>query len=320
MANPEDLGRYRLKRLLGRGILGEVWEASDREENGARIALKIMHAADDELVAARIHFAREARIASLIRHPHFVNVHDAGEAAGTSFLVMDMVDGRSLRAVLGEGSGPSVVMVTERLSWMDQIAQALMALHGSGLAHRDVKPENVIVRGDRTACLVDLGVSKWTKFNLGGVAPDSGPDLALPVSPEPAMPPEYVPPEMTKENVYDELGDQYAWGVLGYELLTGELPREDAPALADRPGIPKGAARVIDRARAPRRTERWDAMSDVVAELGAALAEAPEPAPSPPKVARRPAAPAPPSDVPPWIVAFAIAFIVAVAAMLVALR
>src|SRR3954453_7888789 len=72
MANPEDLGRYRLKRLLGRGALGEVWAADDLEQVGAKVAVKIMHAAEEELALARIQFAREGRLASMLRHPNIV--------------------------------------------------------------------------------------------------------------------------------------------------------------------------------------------------------------------------------------------------------
>ena len=164
MANPEDLGRYRLKRLLGRGVLGEVWEASDIEEEGHKVAVKILHAADDELAMARLQFAREARIAINIHHPHLAQVLDAGEAAGTSFMVMEMVEGKSLRTFIGDPS----VKLEEKLRWLRQIGDALVTMHHSDLVHRDLKPENVLIRADRSAVLVDLGIAKWTKFELGG--------------------------------------------------------------------------------------------------------------------------------------------------------
>src|SRR4051812_32776888 len=117
MANPEDLGRYRLKRLLGRGVLGEVWEASDLEEEGQKVAVKILHAADDELALARLQFAREARLAIHVHHPNLAQVRDAGEAAGTSFMVMEMVEGKPLRSFIGDAG----VKVEEKLRWLRQI-------------------------------------------------------------------------------------------------------------------------------------------------------------------------------------------------------
>lgn len=259
MANPEDLGRYRLKRLLGRGALGEVWEASDLEQAGAKVAVKIMHAADDELALARSHFAREARLASLLRHPHVVAVHDAGEAAGTSFMVMDMVEGRSLRKWIGDPD----VTTPEKLRWLRQIGDGLAAMHRAGIVHRDLKPENVIVRPDRTACVVDLGIAKWTKFDLGGERdPEALEDFDAPLPKA-----DYAPPETVENEIYDELGDQYAWGVVAYELLTGALPAEGAPPLTGRADVPPKVAAAIERARSRDRDDRWDDMELLLDEL-----------------------------------------------------
>jgi serine/threonine-protein kinase len=334
MANPEDLGRYRLTRLLGRGAMGEVWEANDNVSDGAKVALKIMHAADEELLSARIHFAREARLAAQLRHPHVVNVRDAGEAAGTSFMVMEMVEGPSLRSAVAEGA----TTLDEKLRWIAQVGAALAALHRAGIAHRDVKPENVIVRADRTACLVDLGIAKWAKFDNQGQR-DSQVDLEeIEAVSGPAQPTEYVPPETTTDNVYDELGDQYAWGVLAYEVLTGELPRDGSIPLVERVTIPRQAAEAIDRARSSRRAERWGAMSDLVARLVAAtddpeLVRSPSspphdaPTTKPPPPSTGPATSAPASallatsgDVPAFVVVVAVVFVALVMAVLFGLR
>ncbi|MBX3260260.1 MAG: serine/threonine protein kinase [Labilithrix sp.] len=272
MANPEDLGRYRLKRLLGRGALGEVWEASDREEQGAKVAVKIMHAADDELAFARMAFAREARLASLLRHPHVVAVHDAGEAAGTSFMVMDMVEGKSLRSSMRD---PETTLA-EKLRWLRQVGDGLAAMHRAGIVHRDLKPENVIVRPDRTACLVDLGIAKWVKVDRGG---ERDPTDTLEELDSPSARSDYAPPETIAEGLYDELGDQYAWGVLAYEVLTGAVPGESSPPLAARDDVPAAIAAAVDRARSSLRDERWDAMELLLDELVDHAASIAPPAP-----------------------------------------
>jgi serine/threonine-protein kinase len=261
MANPEDLGRYRLKRLLGRGALGEVWEARDLEQEGAKVVVKIMHAADDELALARSHFAREARLASLLRHPHVVEVHDAGEAAGTSFMVMEMVEGTSLRKVLRD---PATTL-EEKLRWLRQIGDAISAMHGAGIVHRDLKPENVIVRPDRTACVVDLGIAKWTKFDLGGERDPV--DVFEGDTEKPPLKTDYAPPEAIEHELFDELGDQYAWGVLAYEVLTGALPDDDAPPLAERKDVPQNIAAAIERARSKSRESRWEGMEALLDEI-----------------------------------------------------
>jgi serine/threonine-protein kinase len=270
MANPEDLGRYRLKRLLGRGVRGEVWEACDVADERGKVAVKIMHAADDDLIAARIHFAREARLAALLRHPHLVVIQDAGEAAGTSFLVMDMIEGRSLRELIDAPPPTPELTLEDKLRWLSEIGGALDAMHRAGVAHRDLKPENVIVRPDGTACLVDLGICKWMKFERSAhIHPEDANDLesAHERDDAPDEPPEYVPPETTSDEVYDDLGDQYAWGVLAYELLTGRRPSTGAPRLIEERELPRGVAETIDRAREGPRGARWESMGDLVARL-----------------------------------------------------
>lgn len=261
MANPEALGRYRLKRLLGRGGLGEVWEATDRDCEGMKVAVKIMHAADEELTHARYQFAREARIAAVFRHPHVVAVQDAGEAAGTSFMVMEMVEGTPLRKLLGDPA----TTTADKLRWLREIGDGLAAMHRAGLVHRDLKPENVIVRSDRTACIVDLGIAKWTKFYLGGERDPAE------IDPSETLPPnaDYAPPEAIEDEqpVYDELGDQYAWGVLAHEVLSGALPRESSPPLPVGTELTAAAVAAIERARSRRRAGRWDAMEVLLDEL-----------------------------------------------------
>ena len=262
MANPEDLGRYRLKRLLGRGVLGEVWEAADLEQEGHKVAVKILHAADDELALARLQFAREARIAAHLRHPHIARVLDAGEAAGTSFMVMQMIDGKPLRSFIGDPS----VKLEEKLRWLRQIGDALVTMHRADLVHRDLKPENVLIVADRGAVLVDLGIAKWTKFDLGGER-DPLDEIEAP-SERKGPDPKYAPPESLVEESYDELGDQWAWGVLGYELLTGQRPDASSPPLASRDEVPKPIGDAIDKARAERREDRWDALELALDEIG----------------------------------------------------
>jgi serine/threonine-protein kinase len=264
MANPEDLGRYRLKRLLGRGQLGEVWEANDLEQEGHKVAVKILHAADDELALARLQFAREARLSVHIHHPHIAQVRDAGEAAGTSFMVMDMVEGKPLRAFIGDPTVP----LEEKVRWLRQIGDALITMHRADLVHRDLKPENILIRPDRSACLVDLGMYKWTKFELGGERDPA--EMIEAMGSEEGDGPDrtYAPPETNEAETYDELGDQWAWGTVAYELITGKLPSPESAPLASLDDVPKQVGDAFDKARATRREDRWDALELALDEIG----------------------------------------------------
>jgi serine/threonine protein kinase len=263
MGSPEDLGRYRFKRLLGRGVLGEVWEAHDLDEVGSKVVVKIMHAPSEEFAFARILFAREARLASLVRHPNVATVLDAGEAAGTSFLVMALVEGTSLKLASADPSTP----LDLRLGWLRQVAKGLSAMHRLGLAHRDLKPENVIVRPDGSACLVDLGLAKWMKPEpLFEVEPI---DLDLDLDRGPVVT-DFTPPEaaVLDEATYDELGDQYAWGVLARQLFTGSSKRDPAQPLRAVPGLSSAVADAVERAASVERSERFSSMEELLEALG----------------------------------------------------
>lgn len=197
---PEELARYRLKRVLGRGgkpglIGGEVWEAEDTE-HPRRVALKILRVDDEEMLTTQARFVRDAQTVARLKHPNVVAVRDAGEAGGTSFVVMEFVEGKPLGAMLADAS------VEKKVEWLRQIAFALVALHEVDVAHRDVKTSNVIIRKDGSACLVDLGVP----FDAGDGAPDPK-------------------------------DDQAAWAALAKQVLGDDAP-EDLARVIDRAGAP----------------------------------------------------------------------------------
>jgi serine/threonine protein kinase len=197
---PEELARYRLKRVLGRGgrpglIGGEVWEAEDTE-HPRRVALKILRVDDEEMLITQARFVRDAQTVAQLKHPNVVAVRDAGEAGGTSFVVMEFVEGKPLTAMI-EGAS-----VEKRVEWLRQVAFALVALHEVDVAHRDLKAQNVIIRKDGTACLVDLGVP----FDSGDGAPDPK-------------------------------DDQAAWAALAKTVLGDDVPEDLVPVI-DRAGAP----------------------------------------------------------------------------------
>jgi len=150
-----QFGPYLLKRLLGRGGMGEVYEAEDTVK-GRTVALKLLPDSLSQDPVFRERLQREARAAGRLQEPHVVPVHDFGEIDGQLFVDMRLIDGIDLRTLLSQ-SGP---MPPARAVWIvRQIAAALDAAHAAGVTHRDVKPENILVNRDDFAYLVDFGIA-----------------------------------------------------------------------------------------------------------------------------------------------------------------
>jgi serine/threonine-protein kinase len=278
------IGRYRIEALLGKGGMGQVFCAWD-EVLRRRVAIKVLRARADvggatPGVVGRI--LREARMAARLDHPGVVSIFDFGEHEGAPFIVMEHVSGSSLRAFVGRGD----VRPTECLRWLLDVARALSAAHRAGLVHRDIKPENVMVRDD--------GVVKVLDFGLARRAVD---DPSAPPQPPGDAPsvdtiehgilvgtPAYMAPEQILTGTLDARADQFAWGVMAFELLTGALPwphREPLRALlldvvkvepppldAATLGLPAEVAAAVRRALRKDPDERFPSMDALLVSLG----------------------------------------------------
>ena len=150
-----EFGRYRLRRLLGRGGMGEVYEAEDTVKDRI-VALKLLPEAVSHDPVFRKRLRREAHSAGRLLEPHVVPIHDYGEIDGVMFVDMRMIDGTDLRKVL-KNYGP--MTPARAVAIVRQIASALDAAHESGIMHRDVKPENILITRDDFAYLVDFGIA-----------------------------------------------------------------------------------------------------------------------------------------------------------------
>ena len=199
-------GRYRVLEHLADGGMASVWLAVD-ERLDREVAVKLLRRdlVADETFASR--FRREARSAARLGHPHVVSVHDQGEDDGDLFLVMEYVPGRTLRElVAAEGPLP----VRRALDLVDGLLQALDAAHATGLIHRDVKPENVLIRPDGLVKVADFGLARAvtaaTTTNASGT-------LMGTVA--------YLSPEQVERGIADARSDVYAAGLVLFELLTG---------------------------------------------------------------------------------------------------
>jgi serine/threonine-protein kinase len=149
-------GPYRLMRLLGRGGMGEVYEAEDTRK-GRVVALKLISEQFSNNPVFRARMQREANTAGRLTEPHVVPIHDYGEIDGKFFVEMRLIEGFSLRSMLAR-FGP--MSPARAVAIVSQIAAALDAAHASGVTHRDVKPENILITGDDFAYLVDFGIAR----------------------------------------------------------------------------------------------------------------------------------------------------------------
>ncbi|MFO0757107.1 MAG: DUF2378 family protein [Byssovorax sp.] len=269
--------RYTVEELVGEGGMGKVYRAFD-ERLHRRVALKVLEPVEgDDAPAAIETVLREARAAAAIAHPNAMAVFDAHEVDGAAFLVMEFVPGTSLRQIVGDPSVP----LTTRIRWLMDIAGALSAAHQVGVIHRDIKPENVIVRDDGMIKVLDFGVARVPRqqdpdASTGFHITTRGSGLLIGT-------PAYMAPEYVRGDAVDERLDQFAWGVVAYELLTGRLPWKKAghvmaylaAVMTEEPpppssvirGIPLSVETVVQRALAKAPGDRFASMNEAIAAL-----------------------------------------------------
>ncbi|HEX3529334.1 MAG TPA: protein kinase [Thermoanaerobaculia bacterium] len=273
---PARIGPYRLARRLGRGGMGEVFLAWD-ERLGRRVALKRIRA-DSSVVQDRERLRREARAAAQLSHPSVVQIYDLVADSSGDVIVLEYVEGRTLREVLGDGL-PSLSVV---LRLAREIAEGLAAAHAAGLVHRDLKSENVMVTPEGRAKILDFGLAK--PFVLD--PPQDGENLTAQgvlLGTFHAM-----SPEQARGGEVDARSDLFSLGVLLYEMLTGRSPfqgsdvldtlqkvcsHQPPPVSTLRPELPAGLSDLVGSLLAKRREERPRNAGEVARELGALAAE-----------------------------------------------
>lgn len=203
-------GRYRLDRRIGQGGMAEVWVAVD-EQLDRRVAVKWLKSnlATDEVVAER--FRREAIAVARLNHPNIVSVHDVFEHDGRQAVVMQLVEGRSLRQVLDSQKrlGPELTIHIGA-----SVAAGLDAAHAAGFVHRDVKPGNILVTEDGRVLLTDFGIAK----GLDGAEDDLTSDNVMMGTAK------YLSPEQVRGHKLDGRADLYSLALVLYECLAGRVP------------------------------------------------------------------------------------------------
>ncbi|OBI26732.1 protein kinase [Mycobacterium sp. E1386] len=267
-----EFGPYHLKRLLGRGGMGEVYEAEHTVKEWT-VAVKLLSETFSKDPVFRERMKREARTAGRLQEPHVVPIHDYGEIDGQMFLEMRLIEGTDLDSVLkrfGPLAPPRAVAI------ITQIASALDAAHAAGVMHRDVKPQNILVTRDDFAYLVDFGIASATtdeKLTQLGTAVGTW---------------KYMAPERFSNAEVTYRADIYALACVLYECLTGSPPytSSSAGALVTahtmnpipqptglRPGIPKGFDAVITRGMAKKPEDRYASAGDLALAAHEALSD-----------------------------------------------
>jgi predicted Ser/Thr protein kinase len=248
---------YELHELLGRGGMGAVYRARHTRLDRL-VALKVLlpDLGDEPSFAER--FAREARALARLRHPGIVGIHDFGRAGTFFFLVMEYVDGASLRDLLLQGR----LGARDVLAYVPQLCDALQYAHDQGIVHRDIKPENILIDGDGRVHIADFGLAKLT-----GAAADP---LPLTRSAQMVGTPHYMAPEQIQcSHLVDHRADLYSLGVVLYEMLTGQLPiGRFQPPSAKAPAA-QSLDPVVMRSLENDPDERYQAAADVKRDVEA---------------------------------------------------
>ena len=274
-------GRYALTGRIAAGGMGEVWAAAD-PVLGRTVAVKLLSPALGEQSGFLERFRAEARNCAALHHPNITTVFDYGEDGGSAYLVMELVTGQPLSQVIADRA-PLSAQTTA--SVLGQAARALEAAHQSGVVHRDVKPANILITPDGTAKLTDFGISR-----LVDAAPLTRTGEVLGTA-------QYLSPEQALGQGATASSDLYSLGVVGFEMLTGQLPfdagtavgtalahiNQPPPLLPDT--VPAGIRGVIQAALAKDPADRPASAATMARTLGMpeeAFASGAPPAASPP--------------------------------------
>ncbi len=272
------LGQYEIVSRLGAGGMGEVYRARDTRL-GRDVAVKALSGemSRDPLRLSR--FETEARSASALNHPNIVTIHEIGRCATTPFIVMELVEGKTLRDLLYAGP----LAVRKALNLAAQLADALAQAHGAGIVHRDLKPENVMVTRDGFIKILDFGLAKIEYRENGNGANRQGLTITEETRDGAVVGTAgYMSPEQASGQPVDFRSDQFAFGSLVYEMLSGRrafqrptraetlasIIREEAEPLAALcPRIPVPLYWIVERCMAKLPDERYAATRDLARDL-----------------------------------------------------
>jgi eukaryotic-like serine/threonine-protein kinase len=270
------VAHYRIVDKLGTGGMGVVYRAEDLQL-GRTVALKFLsdNYATDPLAVDR--FRREARTASALNHPGICTIHDVGEHDGRPFIVMELLQGRTLRDCIGRKPLP----IREMVDWAVQIVDAVDAAHLRGIVHRDLKPANVFVTDRGNVKVLDFGLAKLLKDSNAAIG-DATASLELTTPGTTLGTVAYMSPEQVRGDEVDARSDLFSIGVLLYEMVTGRTPFTGAtagsilegilaktprPVREFNPQVPEELERIIGKSLEKDRNLRVQTAAELRADL-----------------------------------------------------
>ena len=262
--------RYMLVTSLGEGGMADVYLAVDTILN-REVAIKILRGELGKDPVALLRFQREANAVSKLNHPNVVDVYDVGEYEGRHYIVMEYVRGRTLKQLISQRGA---LHYDEAVNIMHQLTSAVQHAHDNSIIHRDIKPQNVLVKDDGTVKITDFGIA---------LAHDA---VQLTQSDAVLGSAHYLAPETTRGETPTNQVDIYALGIVFYELLTGSVPfngdnpvqiamrhlREDVPSVKEfNPTIPQSVENIIIKATVKNRSYRYQSAKEMLMDLDTCL-------------------------------------------------
>jgi eukaryotic-like serine/threonine-protein kinase len=272
------LGPYEILSPIGAGGMGEVYRARD-ERLGRDVAIKVLPAEFAESAERLKRFEKEARSASALNHPNIVTVYDIGSTGVTSWIAMELVEGETLRRLVAAGPLP----LKKLLAVTTQIAEGLAKAHETGIVHRDLKPENVMVTREGGVKILDFGLAKLTALNAESAEQTQSPTVSAGTEAGVVLGTVgYMSPEQALGESLDFRSDQFAFGSILYEMLSGKrafarasapetmaaiIRDEPEPLATAAPESPIPLRWVVERCFAKDRGERYAATRDLARDL-----------------------------------------------------
>src|SRR6266404_7865127 len=270
------LGPYEIQSPLGAGGMGEVYSAT-QNSLGRKVAIKILASGSGLDLERLRRFEQEARAASALNHPNIISIYDVGRENSTSYIAMELVEGKTLRALLEAGP----LGIKKTLQVATQIAEGLAKAHGAGIVHRDLKPENVMVTRDGFVKIIDFGLAKLlpaldnASETMTVAGPATHPGMVMGTA-------GYMSPEQARGGEIDYRSDIFSFVSMLYEMVAGKQPFKCAstaqtlaaiieddpqPVSEANPKTPTPLRWIIERCLAKDPEDRYTSTRDLARDL-----------------------------------------------------